>query len=169
MTLRPRLERGATLRGTRRGIEPLSLHRQWSCDASRITGNRVTDGNRTRLRRVTACPRPRRVPSPYSHSGSPWSRTTFSRASTERYHSTSSRPVPAGVRTPHRPLEGRASWPLDDRAIRSPRPGSNRNLPLTRRVLVRSSSAGPLAPAEGIEPSREPVNGRLPDHSASLE
>ena len=26
-------------RATRRGIEPLSPHRQWSCDASRITGH----------------------------------------------------------------------------------------------------------------------------------
>jgi hypothetical protein len=45
----------------RRGIEPLSPHGQWGCDASRITGHqhalRVTDGNRTRLRRVTVCPR----------------------------------------------------------------------------------------------------------------
>jgi hypothetical protein len=50
----------------------------------------------------------------------------------------------------------------------SPRPGLNRSLPLTRRVLVRSSCEG-AAPAEGIEPSKRPVNGRLPDHSASLE
>ena len=96
----------------RRGIEPLSPHGQWGCDASRITGLqhtlRVTDGNRTRLRRVTVCPRPRRVPPPHSHNrGSSWSRTTFSWSSAERYHWTSSRPVPPSRRaSSSAPLEG---------------------------------------------------------------
>ncbi len=120
MTLRPKNS------ATRRGIEPLSLHRQWSCDASRITGQRG-DG-----RESNPPPQGHGLPSSpdeYRHSGSPWSRTTFSRASTERYHSTSSRPVPVvatdnisapgGSRTRHSPLERRASLPLDDRGQRA--------------------------------------------------
>ena len=94
----------------RRGIEPLSPHGQWGCDASRITrqsvggpkatpGNvgGVTYGDRTRLRGFTFHPRPRRVTSPSMAQarcagGLPWSRTTFFRISSGRYYSTSSQP-----------------------------------------------------------------------------
>ena len=86
--------------------------------ASRAHG--VTDGDRTRLRRFTACPR----------------RQT-STATTKR---------------------------------REPSPGVEPDLPAygagARPHEPRGHAA---APAEGIEPSSEPVNGRLPDHSASLE
>jgi hypothetical protein len=110
----------------RRGIEPLSLHRQWSCDASRITRQEsarertrrgVTDGNRTRLHRVTVCPRHQtstvtKIVALLRCRGSSWARTTFSRASTERYHSTSSRPVPlAGIE----PVVARLKAELPDR------------------------------------------------------
>jgi hypothetical protein len=63
----------------------------------------VTYGNRTRLRRFTADPHPRRATSPCCcvrgrRGGLSWTRTTFFRASTGRYHSTSSQPLvlPAG-------------------------------------------------------------------------
>lgn len=82
MTLRP---------AARRGIEPPSLHGQWSCDASRITGQR--GGGRESNPPPQGHDLPS-SPSTATTSGSPWSRTTFSRASAERYHWTSSRPAP---------------------------------------------------------------------------
>jgi len=69
--------------------------------ASRANG--VTDGDRTRLRRVTACPR--RQTSTVTTSGSSWNRTTFSRASTERYDLTSSRGVCFVIRTGIEPVK----------------------------------------------------------------
>ena len=96
-----RVPSGGTGRGgraaPRRGIEPLSLHGQWSCDASRITRREsstgVADGNRTRLRTFTECPRRQTSTATRRRiGGSSWGRTTFSWVSTRRYHSTSSRP-----------------------------------------------------------------------------
>ena len=115
----------------------------------RSSTNRVADGNRTRLRTFTECPR--RQTSTATRSslrGSSWARTTFSWVSARRYHSTSSRPMhhrsvpPAGVE----PVIARLKDEHPDRwttaASPSPRPGSNRSLPLTGRVLVQSSYEG---------------------------
>jgi hypothetical protein len=149
-------------------------------------GSRVTGGNRTHLHAFTARPRPRRVPSHRIHfvgrrGLAPRSPALQAGAITRLAHDPRFAPLGGNRRrrraawagshaaTPRRSFEGRASSPLDDSGRRSPRPGSNRSLPLTRRVLVLSSYEGTRAPAEGIEPSKGPLNGRLPDHSASLE
>ncbi len=154
----------------RRGIEPLSPHGQWGCDASRITRrnrrrvegraeqtNGVTYGNRTRLRGFTFHPRPRRVTSPSMAQacagGLPWSRTTFFRSSGGRYYSTSSQPLSAlgGTCTRHRALERRASWLLDDEGP-EPSPGIEPDPPAYGAGARPSSRKGTQAPAEGIEP-----------------
>lgn len=144
---------------TRRGIEPLSPHRQWGCDASRITGQ-WGDG-----RGSNPPPQGHGLPSSQTStvttSGSSWCRTTFSRASTERYHWTSSRPAPlAGVEPVIARLkdEHPDRWTTGaDRALVRDRTGTSRlRGGCSRRSSCKGiarSSARARAPAEGIEPS----------------
>ena len=186
MTLRPKdsAARCHSPRATRRGIEPLSLHRQWSCGTTRITGqggdgrgsnpppqghNLPSSPDEYRHRSLGAgAPRPADMPSEWVVVESHHVLSGFNRALsldqlTTRAWLSSRRDdlgAPGGNRTRHRPLERRASWPLDDRGTQSPRPESNRSLPLTRRVLAPSSCKGTHSTTSAHQLQRKESNLR---------
>jgi hypothetical protein len=172
-------------RATRRGIEPLSLHRQWSCDASRITGQRgdgresnpppqghglpssqtstVTVGRRgvaprslglqpSAITRLAHDPRPAVVTDHISAPGG--SRRRDGEADAPRFMAESHEA------THHRPLERRASLPLDDRGLRAlvrNRTGASRlrGGRSTIELQGHAQAKRVRAPAEGIEPSKD--------------
>ena len=101
------------------------------------------------------------------HRGLSWARTTFFRASTGRYHSTSSQPVstPGGTRTRRPPVESRRSWPLEDGSVRchaEPSSGIEPEPPEYETGARPVELQGQVAPAEGVEPSRVRLTAGCP-------
>ena len=110
------------------------------------------------------------------HGGLSWARTTFFRASTGRYHSTSSQPVstpgaPGTLayrelgRTRRPPVESRRSSPLEDGSVRchaEPSSGIEPEPPEYETGARPVELQGQVAPAEGVEPSRVRLTAGCP-------